>query len=75
MALEISKKLIHLLEAVLSSVVHLELLVHLLSNLEVDVHGLVVDLLLELFDILGQLRVLDIESVDLGVSLDQQVIS
>lgn len=72
---EVVEQLVHLLEAVLSSIVDFELLVHLVGHLEVDVHGLVVDLLLQLFNVLGQLRVLHVQSVDLGVSLDEQVIS
>lgn len=72
---EVVEQLVHLLEAVLSGIVDFELLVHLVGHLEVDVHGLVVDLLLQLFNVLGQLRVLHVQSVDLGVSLDEQVVS
>lgn len=55
----------------MSGVVGPELLVHLLGDLEVNVHGLVVELLLELLGVLGELRVLHVEPVDLGVSLNQ----
>ena len=61
--------------SILASVIRLELLVHFLSHLEVDVHSLVVDLLLQLLNILGQLGVLHVESVDLSVSLDKKIIS
>ena len=71
MRLEVIEQLIHQLVTVLRGVVNVELLIHLIGHLEVDIHGLVVDLLLERLHILGQLRVLDVESVDLGVSLDQ----
>lgn len=73
--LEVFNEIVHLLEAILSSVVHLELLVHFFGHLEVHIHCLVVELFLQLLEILCELRVFDVKSVNFSVSLNEKIVS